>query len=366
MTFNRRHFLTSLAAAGAATVALPQAAAARGLDKKTLIVDGLDTSTLNARYIEMLREGGVHCVHQSVGDALDIGGVHHFIQQNSDDLVLARTVSDIYQAKKAGKIAMVLGRQGTQEFEEVLRKERHYRVLRSTLDAYHALGLRVLMLVYNNNNIFGGGNLNPTSPLTRAGRVLVEEIHNTGIILDVGGHVGEQTSLDAIAISDGVPVICSHTNMAALMPNVRAISDRLCEAIAKTGGVIGITAISDFHTRGSNNYQQHGKLSPQATMEQHLDQYDYVKNLVGIDHVGLGPDFVCGWGDELELETAGRLDWTTDMLSDGPIRLVEGYKDMSEIGNVIRGLKARGWSKKELGKVLGGNWLRVYKKVWGS
>ena len=365
MTLNRRLFLGGLAAVGSAAALSSRHASAGLLDKNPIIVDGLDTSTMSADFIVMLRKGGVHCVHKTVGDALNIGEHYHFIEKHSDDLMLAKTVADIHRAKKINKIAIVMGTQSAVRLDPILREARQYSSITRSLQAYHGLGLRILGLCYNNNNIFGGGNLNPSSPLTRAGRVLVEEIHKLNIILDVGGHTGEQTSLDAIALSDGVPVMCSHTNMAGLMPNVRAISDKLCDAIAGTGGVIGITAISDFHTRGSNNYQKHGSRSPQATMAQHLDQYDYVKKRVGIDHVALGSDFVCGWGDELELNTEGHLGWTTDMLSDGPIHLVEGYKDISEIGNVIKGLKDRGWSNKELNKLLGGNWLRLYKQVWG-
>ena len=368
MSVNRRLFLSGLAAAGASGAIFSNSALAGAKHKhrEPIIVDGLDTSTLNDDYVKMMRQGGVHCVHQSVGDAEHIGEVYHFIEQHSKDLALAKSVADIHRIKNEGKIAMVLGKQSPMVFEHALRKERHYRVLGQKLRAYHGLGLRVLLLAYNNNNIFAGGNLNPSSPLTRAGRVLVEEVHKAQIILDVGGHVGERSSLDAIALSSGIPVICSHTNMAALMPNVRAISDKVCEAIAGTGGVIGITAISDFHTRGNNNYRQHGKRSPHATMEQHLDQYDYVKKLVGIDHVGLGSDFVCGWGEDFDVDTQRHLTFPPEMLSNGSVRLVKGYKDISEIGNVIKGLKKRGWNQQELNLLLGGNWLRVYKQVWGG
>ena len=366
MTVSRRLFMAGAAAFGTAAFTPVTSLARNNIDNDALIVDGLDTSVMNEAFIKMLRQGGVHCVHKTMGDALSYGNLYYFIDQHSDDLLLAKSVADIYQAKKDGKIAVVCGAQNAgRVIEGALRKAHHYRAIAKTLQAYHGLGLRILMLAYNNNNIFAGGNLNPSSPLTRAGRVLVEEMHKLNIILDVGGHVSEQTSLDAIAMSKGVPVICSHTNMAALMPNVRAISDKLCEAIASTGGVIGITAISDFHTRGIDNYKQHGARSPQATMDQHLDQYDYVKNLVGIDHVALGSDFMCGWGETFEVKTEGHLGYPPEMLSEGNPRLVQGYKDISELGNVINGLKERGWSKIELDKLLGGNWLRVYRQVWG-
>ncbi len=146
----------------------------------------------------MLRDGGVHCVHKSVSDAEHIGKIHYFIEQNQDDLVLAKSVADIHQAKKDGRIAVVLGTQSATNVQTALLKESKYSAITETLQAYHGLGLRILMLCYNNNNIFGGGNLNPGSPLTRAGRVLVEEMHKLKMIVDVGGHVGEQTSLDAV------------------------------------------------------------------------------------------------------------------------------------------------------------------------
>ena len=335
-------------------------------DKTPLIVDGLNTSSLTKEFLEKMRKGGVDCVHASLWGAVTFADIQDFIDNNSDDLVLAKSVANVYQAKNNGKIAVVVGNQRADMIERHFRKSYRYSAIAKALQSYHELGLRIQGICYNNNNIFGGGCLNPRSPLTRSGRVLIEEIHKLNIVLDVGAHTGEQTSLDAIAVASDIPVICSHTNMAGIMPNVRAISDKLCEEIAKTGGVVGITAISDFHTRGSNNFQQHGSRSPQATLDQHLDQYDYAKKLVGIDHVALGPDFICGWGDDLELNTEGRADWTTDMLSEGSIRLVEGFKDISELSNVIKGLIDRGWSQSELKKLLGGNWLRVYKQVWGT
>ena len=371
MEVNRRGFISGLAAAGAAVGLSSQPAFAGTFKNKPLIVDGLDVSILDEAFIKMLRTGGVHCVHKSVGDALHIGEIYHAIEENSQDLVLAKSVADIYQAKKADKIAVVLGTQSSINIEKELIKAGYYSAISKTLQSYHGLGLRILSLCYNVNNIFGGGNLNPSSPLTRVGGVLIEEMHKLNMIVDVGGHTGEQTSLDAIAMSEGIPVICSHTNMASLNPNLRATSDRVCEGIAKTNGVIGITAISDFHTRSIENYQQHGALSPQATMDQHLDQYDYAKKLVGIDHVALGSDFICGQEAIVEallkdLDTAGSLVYPPEMLSDGNAQLVRGYKDISEVGNVIKGLKNRGWSQEELSKLLGGNWLRVYKQVWGA
>jgi membrane dipeptidase len=181
----------------------------------------------------------------------------------------------------------------------------------------------------------------------------------------VGGHTGEQTSLDAIAISGGVPVVCTHTNAVALNPNPRASSDRLAEAIARTGGVIGITAISDFQVRHAGNAAAHGEQSPQATLDVHLDQYDYFKRLVGVDHVGLGPDFIWGWGDDFVHDASNSITFPPEALSKRPLT-TRGFEDISKLPNLVRGLRQRGWSEPDLDKVLGANWLRVYERVWGA
>lgn len=185
-------------------------------------------------------------------------------------------------------------------------------------------------------------------------------MHSLGIILDVGGHTGERTTLDAIAISDGVPVICSHTNIAAIADNYRCISDRVIDAIAGTGGVIGITAVNDFHVRGRG----HTGPTPHVGIEEHVDQYDYIKNRVGVDHVGMGTDFVGGmaipYGGGINAEII-----TTDMVSE-PWRFIRGFESIAELPNVIDGLRRRGWTDDEVRKAMGANWLRVYQQVWGG
>jgi membrane dipeptidase len=196
--------------------------------------------------------------------------------------------------------------------------------------------------------------------LTRAGRRLVEEIHGLKMVLDVGGHTGEQTSLDAIAISRGVPVICTHTNVAAIANNYRCVSDRVIDAIAGTGGVIGITAVNDFHVRARGNT---GPV-PHVGIDAHIDQYDYIKKRVGVDHVGMGTDFVDGmpipYGGGVNSEII-----VPDMVGE-PWLFVKGFESIAEFPNLVAGFKRRGWTAEEIDKAMGGNWLRVYQRVWGA
>jgi membrane dipeptidase len=328
----------------------------------TLIVSGLDVATLNEAYIEMMKKGGVNCWHKSMGGIDSYAPVLNFCDAHRDDIVPARTVREIKVLHTQGKISLVFGSQSADFLGSSLLNPM-YGPPQSILRAYYELGLRILGIAYNLANYFGAGNFEPKTGLSRAGKLLVEEIHKLRMILDVGGHTGEQTSLDALEISKGVPVICSHTNVAAIADNPRCTSDRVIEAIAKTGGVIGLTAVNDFHVRGKKDINiTH---SPRIGIKEHIDQYDYLKKLVGVDHIGIGPDFVFGRGINYDLVNQS-MAINREIISDGEWLYVKGFEDISKLPNVTKGLIDRGWSTGEIRKVLGENWLRVYKQVWGE
>ena len=332
-----------------------------------LVVDGLDTSIVNEGFLELVATGGVDCVHKSLDSAPTYAAIYAFLHTQRHRAVPALSVREIREAKAQRKVAFIFGVQHANLLEALIPKNPlgSYTALQAGLQNYYDLGLRIHGICYNVANIFGGGCMDPAVPLTRAGRWLVEAIHKRRMLLDVGGHTGEQTSLDALAMSSGVPVVCTHTNVATLNPNPRATTDRVLEAIAKAGGVVGVTAISDFHVRSRNTYKAHGPVSPQASLDLHLDQYDYLKKLIGVDHIGLGPDFVWGWGETFNSQPESSVTFPPEALSSGPAVTVKDYENISKLPNLIAGLKRRGWSEPDLDKLLGGNWLRVYEKAWG-
>lgn len=375
-TMTRRTVLGGAIATGAAIQLASVRAgttAAAGAASPPLVVDGLDCSLVSVKFLELMREGGANCVHLTVGGiAEDSGGtpgfgtLHEFADQHGDQMVIAKSVRDIRQAARDGKISFVLGWQDATILDGPLRESRVFTTMNEGLRAYSQLGLRVIGICFNNSNLFGGGCLEQREPLTQAGRRLVEEVHKRNLVLDVGGHTGEQTSLDAIEISKGVPVVSTHTNAAAINPNMRCISDRLAVAIANTGGVIGINALCDFHNRNAKSALIHGDQSPQVSLDKHLDQYDYFKKLVGVEHIGLGPDFEFGtkWSVQGEPSADVSLNWPYGESSLGGLLYIKDYENISKLPNLVRGLKARGWSQPELDKLLGENWLRVYERVW--
>lgn len=325
------------------------------IERSTIVVDGLDPSSLDEKYLKMLKAGGVNCWHKSMEDVQSFADAYDFLDGHRSQIVAATSVKEVRQARQDGKVALLFGWQSA----DILSLTSGSPPL-TQLRAYYQLGLRICGIAYNLANAFGGGNLDSQIGLTREGRRLVEEIHGLDMVLDVGGHTGEQTSLDAIEMSGGVPVICSHSNIGALNDNPRCISDRLIEAIAKTGGVIGITSFSDFHVRSRKDVNI--RRSPQVGLDKHLDQYDYIRKLVGVEHVGLGPDFI----EDRNFDHPDREQQPPEAYSDPPWFYVKGFENISELPNVTQGLIERGWSPAEIRKMLGENWLRVYEKVWGS
>lgn len=370
---DRRQFLRGTAAVAVSAAQVGSAAgAADALPGKSdrLVISGLDTSRMTEAFIGLLRQGGVHCSHVSLYGAYSYGGLLRFVDQHAKDVTVARTAQQILGARRDGRIALVCGSQAASDYIPQLMTQgpgQTYGVIAEALRTQYELGMRTQGISYNTANIFGGGCLEPRSPLTRVGRRLVEEIHKLRILLDVGGHTGEQTSLDALEMSTGVPVVCTHTNVAALNPNPRATSDRVLEKIAQSGGVVGVTAISDFHTRNSDSIKRDGPRSPQATLDQHLDQYDYLKRLIGVDHLALGPDFIFGSMAESYVNVApDSVNFPSDSMGDGQAPLVKDFENISKLPNLVRGLQGRGWSEPELDKLMGANWLRVYGRVWGG
>lgn len=377
-TITRRTLLGGAVTAGAVmglTSALVTAAGATGGASRPLVVDGLDCSSVSEKFLDLMRQGGANCVHLTVGRLAEenggspgFGTLYEFADKYGAQMVIARTVRDIRDAAQAGKISFVLGWQDANILDGPLRESRVFTTMNEDLRAYTQLGLRVIGICFNNSNLFGGGCLEQREPLTQAGRRLVEEVHKRNLLLDVGGHTGEQTSLDAIEVSKGVPVVSTHTNSAAINPNMRCISDRLAVAIANTGGVIGINALCDFHNRNAKSALVQGDRSPQVSLDKHLDQYDYFKKLVGVEHIGLGPDFEFGtnWSVQGEPSADVSLNWPYGESSTGGLLYIKDYENISKLPNLIAGLKGRGWSQAELDKLLGENWLRVYERAWGA
>lgn len=232
----------------------------------------------------------------------------------------AVTAQDIRQAKALGKVALVLSLEGVEGLMGNL----------AALRVCYRLGLRVVGVTWNLRNAAADGvaELRTGGGLTEFGVSLVKECNRLGMLIDMA-HLAPAGVRDVLELSDA-PVVVSHANCAALWPHRRNLTDAQLEAIAKKGGVLGVTLVPSFL----------GRDELRCPLGALLDHIDHAVAVMGEDGVGLGSDF----------EGVGR-------------GRVDGMEDVAKLPNLTRGMVQRGYSAERIGKILGGNLLRVFQQV---
>jgi len=260
------------------------------------------------------------------------------IRANPDRYVLVERVEDIETARRTGRLALGFHFQGTDPF------------LRDTglVESYYRLGVRHALLSYNQRNAVGTGCHEDTDGgLSRFGAALVREMNRVGMMVDLS-HTGYRTVMDALEICEDIPIF-SHSNPKALVDHPRNITDEMIRACAERGGVIGINGIGAFL----------GDMA--APSERFAEHIDYVVQLVGARHVGIGLDYVY---DLESLQAITRVNGSRYPAG-------AGYTDSDlrtaapeQLPEITEMLIRRGYSDEDIAAVLGGNWLRVMGAVW--
>lgn len=335
------------------------------LHKKAILIDAHNASGMDSKCLQNMKLGGLTAfkkcaVRNWLNFRQSIEYLYHWyrrIDENSDKVFLATTVEDIKRAKKQEKHAFLFGFENVKPIEDDIR----------LLKIFYKLGVSSISLTYNQRNFVGDGCTERTNAgLSDFGLNMVEEMNRIGILIDVS-HCGEATTKDAIEFSKD-PIVFSHTCARELNENARNKSDDMFMALTEKGGIIGIAIVPYFLT---------SKLKP--TWEDWLDHVDHVANLVGVNHVGIGTD----------LNESGSTSWDFQpwIPPKGPI-VAHNQKEYSEIylhskpkayprrpvapimqnntefPNMTKGLVSRGYSDEEIEKILGGNFLRLFERVW--
>jgi membrane dipeptidase len=376
---------------GAAGPLLLWSQSARSIHQKAILVDthndfpsaaiekkvGLDQPLKGKTHsdLERMREGGVDIQVFSIfcgGEQAqpyawanrEIDSVYEWVRRNPDKMMMVYNSADLEKAVKEKKLGAMLGVEGGHMIEDDLAK----------LDALYKRGVRYMTLTWNNSTSWASSALdettNPSLPrkgLTEFGKQVVQRMNELGMLVDLS-HTGEQTFWDAIRISNK-PVIASHSCVYTLCPHRRNLKDDQIKAMGNNGGVIHLNFYAGFidstyEKRSASFYQQYqaeiDELVKKGTQPDYakfavaekypgaiealrpsldllLDHLDYIVKLIGVDHVGLGSDF-----DGIE----------------APPRELNGVEDFPKI---TAALKKRGYTKKQIRKILGGNFLRVLK-----
>jgi membrane dipeptidase len=271
-------------------------------------------------------------------------GMHLADVAHQSVVFVGSSVEDIVAAHRTGRIALIPCLEGAAPIENELDR----------LDVLYGLGVRMCGVSYSESNQLGGGIKDPgDGGLTFFGRQAVRRMNQLGIAIDVS-HTGDITAAQTCEVSSK-PVFLSHSGARALFREPKLKTDDLLKAVASSGGICGVEASP--HTTIGREHRRH---SLDAVME----HVEYCIEVMGIDHVGFGPDLVFGDHVGFHRLYAAAMD-TGDVAEHEVVDYVEGLENLSEFPNVIRWLVGHGYTDAEIEKLAGGNALRVLADVWG-
>jgi len=279
------------------------------------------------------------------------------VQDNEEQMMMIYEPDDILKAKKEGKVGVIIGAQSC-EFV-------HHDDLDASINLFQRVGLRVMTIAYNHRTFAADGCFSgDNAGLTNDGRKLIKAMQKYGVTVDLS-HVGERSTLEAMDVCTKPPIF-SHSNPLGVNYHVRNITDEQAKKCAELGGVVGVSSygVTLFN----------GKDFP--TIETFIDCIDYFVNLIGIDHVGCGldTDATMGGYDHRAVLYFHRLQgemgkesfqYKSYMAGRGFLMgKVDGLINMANFSNVTDNLLKRGYKKQDIQKILGLNWLRIFKQTW--
>jgi membrane dipeptidase len=258
-----------------------------------------------------------------------------------------RTVADIDEAYRSGRVGLVFGLEAATPIENEIDR----------LDVLYGLGLRQIGIAYSDANSLGSG-LGETTDggLTAFGRRAVTRMNKLGLAVDVS-HSSDRTSLDVCEQSDQ-PIFMTHAGSRMVWDIPRMKPDAVLKAVAETGGVIGMSAAP--HTTLSAAHPRH-------SIESVMDHFRYIVDLVGIEHVAFGPDTL--YGDHVQLHKVfGHLLGISRVTSGpafDPVEYVDGLENPTEnFANICGWLVKNGFDDESVRAVLGGNIYRALQAIW--
>jgi membrane dipeptidase len=273
---------------------------------------------------------------------------------HQDLVIKCERVSDIHRAHETGKIALIAAQEGAAMIENELDR----------VEILYGIGIRAMGITYSESNSLGSGLKEPKDGgLTSFGRRVVARMNEVGMAIDCA-HSSPRTTLDTIDCSRK-PIFLTHTGARSLWNIKRLAPDEVLKACGGKGGVIGIEAAP--HTTMTRSRPGHD-------LESYMEHFEYVKDLVGVDHVAFGPDTLYGDHVGLHHVYSDALSIDASHLGHEGERAVPDYQEVPYVRgmenpteaskNVLRWLVDRDYTEADIAKVLGGNILRVLSEVW--
>jgi membrane dipeptidase len=260
---------------------------------------------------------------------------HQFIRRYPDVFELALRSDDVARIFRSRKIASMLGMEGGHVIENSL----------GTLRAYYDLGARYMTLTHSANIDWADSccALRTLGGLSEFGKEVVREMNRLGMLVDIS-HVSPETMMDALDVTQA-PVIFSHSSARAVTEHPRNVPDGVLRRLPENGGVVMVTFVPSFinaaNTRWSQLTEEQKRTTPEprATMEDVIRHIEHIRDVAGIDHVGIGGDF------------------------DGITSVPVGLEDVSTYPALFAELSRRGWSEEHMRKLAGQNVMRVWRRA---
>jgi membrane dipeptidase len=336
------------------------------LMQESIVVDGLSPLTIHGKWqewsrnpesftdaqLQRYRDSGISVFHHAFGlggpSAYDgainyFGAINALIAGVDQHLMRIDSVADFKRAKTSGKIGILPGLQNSDHFRRP-----------ADIDFFFALGQRISQLTYNSRNLIGNGSTERRDEgISDFGAAIIDQMNKTGMAIDVS-HCGDRTTLDAFELSKK-PVLITHSNCRALIPgHPRCKSDDAIKAVGRAGSVMGITGVRNFV-----------KNAEPTTVEDVLNHFDHVRQLIGPQHVGVGSDMDLDGYDDLEPTMLRQLRaGYKDTYAFREKIDIEGLDHPKRMFDLTEGLIRRRYSDDEIRGVLGGNFERVLSAIW--
>ncbi|MCC7425337.1 MAG: dipeptidase [Alphaproteobacteria bacterium] len=324
------------------------------LHKSAIVIDALVISKWSRAVFEEMRAGGITAASctTSVWEGFQttmtaIAQWKRWFREHADIILPVRKAADIRRAKAEGKVGIILSWQNTAAIDNDIRN----------LELFHDVGVRIVQITYNTQNLVGCGCLERFDPgLSDFGREVVAELNRLGILIDLS-HVGPKTAEDTILLSKQ-PVCYTHCAPRALYEHARNKTDAELRFMVDHGGFVGFSTYPVFLPKGYD-----------TTVDDCVAAMEHVVDVVGEDNVGIGTDFLQDQDKPFydwvahDKGTARRILVRRD---DGPPRMPKGFERLSQFGNLTAAMERRGWTEGRIRKVMGENWLRVFGATWGG
>jgi microsomal dipeptidase-like Zn-dependent dipeptidase len=321
-----------------------------------VVIDGLQYCNWSERLFREARAGGVTTLHATIAYWEDfretveqIIAWHRRFETYADLIQPVRAAADVRNAQAAGKIGIVFGAQNCSPIEDDI----------GLIPVLHELGLRFMQLSYNNQSLLATGCYETEDPgITRMGREAIREMNRVGLVVDMS-HSAERSTLEAIEISER-PIAITHANPASWAPALRNKSDTVLKALGASGGMLGLSL-----------YPHHLKDKTDCTLESFCEMAARTAELIGVEHLGIGSD-LCQDQPDSVVQWMRNGTWTRTLDFGEGSQGQAGFPPQPawfagnrDFGNIAEGLRAAGFDRTEVEKIMGGNWLAFFERSFG-